>query len=242
MTHAILNRSVSPDVGILGTGRMGVRLAAMFARAGRRVVLGSRDPERAARIVSGLGVHGLTAGDYERALAAPIVLPAAFIRDGLFDLLDAHRAALEGKVLIDITNPFNEDYSDFIFPWSTSGAEELQKRFPRVRVVGAFKNVWWEVFDAPHFDGVVSDVFVVSDDALAKAALFELAAGTPFRYVDAGVLQNARTIERMTLLMGEIGRRYNYHPRMNWRVLGEPWRSGSADKDGVDRLIARAAT
>jgi 8-hydroxy-5-deazaflavin:NADPH oxidoreductase len=234
------SNSSAPELGILGTGRMGVRLAAMFARAGRRVVLGSRSPERAARIVASLRIPGVSAGDYGQALTAPIVLPAVFIRDGLFDVLDAHAAALAGKVMIDITNPFNEDYSDFIFPESTSGAEELQKRLPRVRVVGAFKNVWWEVFDAPHFEGVVSDVFVVGNDPAAKAAVLELAVGTPFRYVDAGALKNARTIERMTLLMGEIGRRYKYHPRMNWRVLGEPWKSGSADKDGVDKLIERA--
>lgn len=229
----------SADIGILGTGRMGVRLAIMLARVGKRVLLGSRDPKRAARIVEGLAVSGVMAGTYEQALRPRIVLPAAFIRDGLFDLLESYRSSLSGKIVIDITNPFNEDYSDFILPWDTSGAEELQKRFPHARVVGAFKNVWWEVFDAPHFGEQVSDVLVVSDDAQAKQIVFDLVAGTPFRYIDAGALRNARTIERLTLLTGELGRRYHYHPRMNWRLLGEPWRQGSADKDGIDRLIAR---
>ena len=233
--------NVPSSIGILGTGRMGVRLAAMFARAGRRVVLGSRDRSRAERIVAGLAIPGLSAGTYEEATAAPAVLPAAFIRDGLFDLLESYRADLEGKMLIDITNPFNDTYSDFIFPWSTSGAEELQKRFAKTLVVGAFKNVWWEVFDAPQFDGGLSDVFVVSDHDDTKQAFMALATGTPFRYIDAGVLRNARTVERMTLLMGELGQRYQYFPRMNWRVLGERWTSGSADRDGIDRLIARKA-
>lgn len=228
-----------PDIGILGTGRMGVRLALMFARAGRQIVLGSRDRARAQRIVEGLKVPGIIAGTYDEAVSAPAVLPAAFIRDGLFDLLDTFRDRLENKLLIDITNPFNDTYSDFITPWNTSGAEELQKRFPRTPVVGAFKNVWWEVFDAPYFDGSLSDVFVVSDHAEAKQSFLQLAAGTPFRYVDAGLLKNARTVERMTLLLGELGRRYQYHPRMNWRVLGERWALGSADKDGVGALIAR---
>jgi len=53
------------------------------------------------------------------------------------------------------------------------------------------------------------------------------------------VLKSARTVKRMTLLLGELGRRYQYHPRMNWRVLGERWASGSADKDGIAELIAR---
>jgi NADPH-dependent F420 reductase len=227
------------DIGILGTGRMGVRLARMFARAGRTVVLGSRDRSRSQRIVDGLDIPGIVAGTYEQAVDAPAVLPAAFIRDGLFDTLDQLRDRLEDKLLIDITNPYNETYTDFITPWNSSGAEELQKRLPRTRVVGAFKNVWWEVFDAPYFDGALSDVFVVSDHAEARQSFLQLAAGTPFRYIDAGVLKNARTVERMTLLLGELGRRYEYHPRMNWRILGERWTSGSADKDGIAALIAR---
>ena len=232
-------RTQRADIGILGTGRMGVRLALMFARAGRTVVLGSRDRARSQRIVDGLQVAGHVAGTYEEAVVAPAVLPAAFIRDGLFDMLDVFRDRLEDKLLIDITNPFNDTYTDFITPWNSSGAEELQKRFPRARVVGAFKNVWWEVFDAPYFEGVLSDVFVVSDHAQAKRSFLQLAAGTPFRYIDAGLLKNARTVERMTLLLGELGKRYHYHPRMNWRVLGERWASGSADKDGIAELIAR---
>jgi predicted dinucleotide-binding enzyme len=229
----------NPAIGILGTGRMGVRLAAMFARAGRPVVLGSRDPARAQRIVSGLEISGITAGSYERAVAAPAILPAAFIRDGLFELLENFRDDLNDKLVIDITNPFNDTYTDFILPWHTSGAEALQERFPRARIVGAFKNVWWETFDAPYFEGGLSDVFVVSDHEAEKRSFFDLVKGTPFRYIDAGGLKNARTVERMTLMLGELGQRYEYFPRMNWRVLGEPWQMGSADKDGIGNLIAR---
>ncbi|GAB3105261.1 NADPH-dependent F420 reductase [Lysobacter terrae] len=209
------------DLGVLGTGRMGVRLAAMFARAGRRVLLGSRTPERARGIVEELGMPNLAAGSYEQALAANAVLPAVFIRDGLFDLLEAHRPLLDGKLLIDIANPFNDDYSDFILPWYTSGAEQLQQRFYKARVVGAFKNVFWEVFDAPVLEGQRSDVLVVGDDAVAKQALMDLAQGTPFRYLDAGPLKHARTVERLTLITGALGRQLGTYPRMNWRLLGD---------------------
>src|SRR5262245_46064876 len=134
---------MSTDIGILGTGRMGVRLAAMFAGAGHSVLLGSRDRARAERIAAGLGSAGVRGTGYQQAAEAPVVLPAAFVRDGLYDLLEPLRQQLDGKLYIDITNPFNADYSDFILPWSTSAAEELQNRFPRTRLVGAFKNVWW---------------------------------------------------------------------------------------------------
>jgi NADPH-dependent F420 reductase len=228
---------VKTKIGILGTGRMGVRLARGLAALGHEVVLGSRTPARAARIAAGLGARGIRGGSYEEAADAPFVLPAAFLRDGLLDLLEEHRDQLDGKVLVDITNPFNADYSDFILPWDTSGAEQLQHRFPGARVVGAFKNVWWEVLDRPDFGGEKSDVYVVGDDEAAKRGfLAAVQDWTAFRFVDAGALSNARVVERMTLFLGELGQRYGYFPRMNWRVLGEPWTPGAADE--VRDLIA----
>src|SRR5262249_47422148 len=185
-------------IGILGTGRMAVRLARLLAECGNEVILGSRTPERAARIAQGLGHRAIQPGSYESAAEAPVVLPSMFLRDGMLDTLEPLRAKFDGKLWIDITNPFNDRYDDFIFPWNTSSAEEIQKRFPRARVVGAFKNVWWEVFDQPQFDGGgVSDVYVVGDNAAAKQELLNLVKGSPFRYIDAGRLSNARFVERM---------------------------------------------
>ena len=209
----------TPELGVIGTGRMGSRLAAMFARAGRKVVLGSRDSSRAAAIVDELAIPTLRAGCNGEALSAPAILPAVFIRDGLFDLLDRHCRRLAGKLLIDISNPFNEDYSDFLTPWDTSGAEELQRQFPQARVVGAFKNVFWEVFDHPQFGEELSDVLITGDDAQAKARFLALAEGTPFRYLDAGPLIHSRTVERLTFITSSLGRQLNSYPRMNWRLL-----------------------
>lgn len=219
-------------IGILGTGRMGVRLAQMFAQAGQQVILGSRNVSRANQIATGLGVATLVAGSYEEAAQANVVLPAMFLRDGMLEILEPLRNHFDNKVYIDISNPFNDTYTDFILPWDTSGSEQIQHRFPKARVVGAFKNVWWEVFDAPTFGETVSDVFVVSNDAEAKATFLKLVENTPFRYIDAGQLTNARTIERMTLLSGELGQRYGYFPRMNYKLLGESWIPGQRDRLG----------
>jgi predicted dinucleotide-binding enzyme len=225
-------------IGILGTGRMAVRLARFFAESGNKVVLGSRTPERARRIAQGLGITSIQPGTYETAADAEVVLPAMFLRDGMLETVEPLRSRFDGKLWIDITNPFNERYDDFILPWDTSGAEEIQKRFPRARVVGAFKNVWWEVFDQPKFDGgVVSDVYVVSDHAESKRAFHQLVDDSLFRFVDGGRLYNARFVERMTLFAAELGQRQGYFPRMNWRLLGEPWSIGKVDR--VKDLIAR---
>jgi len=208
-----------PELGVLGSGRMGSRLAAMFARAGRRVVLGSRDSDRSAALVKALDIPTLRAGCYSDAVRAPAILPAVFMRDGLLELLERYCSALRGKLLIDISNPFNDDYSDFLTPWDSSGAEELQRRLPQARVVGAFKNVFWEVFDHPKFGDILSDVLVTGDDEDAKQRFFALAEGTPFRYLDAGPLIRSRTIERLTFITSSLGQQLNSYPRMNWRLL-----------------------
>lgn len=214
-----MGRFDEAELGVLGTGRMGSRIAAMFARAGRQVVLGSRDSGRSAAIVEKLQIPTLRAGNYSDALAAPAILPAIFIRDGLPDLLDRQCRVLAGKLLIDISNPFNADYSDFLTPWDTSAAEELQRRFPQTRVVGAFKNVFWEVFDHPDFGEALSDVLVTGDDPEAKAEFLRLTEGTPFRYLDAGPLIHSRTVERLTFITSSLGQQLNAYPRMNWRLL-----------------------
>jgi hypothetical protein len=218
----------TPEIGVLGTGRMGSRLAAMFAQAGRRVLLGSRDRDRAAEVATDLNLPTLRGGSHAEALDAPAILPAVFIRDGLFDLLDRHCGRLAGKLLIDISNPFNADYSDFTIPWDTSAAEEIQHRFCQTRVVGAFKNVFWEVFDHPQFGETLSDVLITGDDAKAKAAFLRLSEGTPFRYLDAGPLINSRTVERLTFITSSLGRQLESYPRMNWRLLTQDQRPAAS--------------
>lgn len=210
------------EIGVLGTGRMGQRLAAMFARAGRRVILGSRDSSKAEAIASSLNFPTLRGASNCEAVRAPVVLPAIFLRDGLLRQLDHYARELSNTLLIDISNPFNNDYSDFITPWDTSGAEEIQKHLPQSRVVGAYKNVFWEVFDQPLFSDRISDVLVTGDDKAAKAQFLRLAEGTPFRYLDAGPLLNSRTVERLTLITGRLGRQLDSYPKMNWSLLTQP--------------------
>jgi predicted dinucleotide-binding enzyme len=150
------------------------------------------------------------------------VLPAIFHREGLVETLQPCAAALAGKLVIDIANPFNDDYSDYTTAWDDSAAEILQRALPAARIVGAFKNTWSDVFDAPLFAGLASDVLIVGDDDAAKAGFRRLAAGTPFRYLDAGPLANARTVERLTLLTSRVGGELGIKPRMGWRLLGDP--------------------
>src|SRR5688572_9212176 len=89
-------------VGVLGTGRMAVRLSAQLLRNGHKVLLGSRTPARAMAIAAKFGDGAIAGCSYEEAMQAQFILPAIFVRDGLFGLLEAHAARLRGKILLDI--------------------------------------------------------------------------------------------------------------------------------------------
>jgi NADPH-dependent F420 reductase len=225
-------------IGILGTGRMAVRLARILIDNGHQVTLGSRRPSRAKMLASVLDAKLCRGGSYADAASESIVLPAIFIRDGLLETLSGLRTQLSGKIVIDIANPFNDDYSDFTLPWDTSAAEQVQARLASCRVVGTFKNVAWEAFESPHFTEGVADVFVVGDDDGAKRVVSALFTPSNFRMVDAGRLTNARTVERMTLLAMELGLRMGYLPRFGWKFLGEPWVPGG--KDIWAKVLAQA--
>ena len=75
-------------IGLFGTGRIGVPLARMFAQAGQKVILGSRNINRAKEIVKGLGQETLSAGSYEDAANTDVILPGMFLRDGMLDILE----------------------------------------------------------------------------------------------------------------------------------------------------------
>ena len=125
-----------------------------------------------------------------------------------------------------------------IYPWNTSAAEQPQTRFPKARVVGAFKNVWREVFGAPDCEDYPNDVLVVGEDEKAKSEIFALSESLSFYFINAGPLRNARTVERITLLSSEIGQRYPFLPWMNYRLMGKPGAPGQADNLNLQEAIS----
>jgi 8-hydroxy-5-deazaflavin:NADPH oxidoreductase len=210
---------------------MAVRLADLAQRSGHRVVLGSRDLGRAKAIASQLGGN-VTGGSYEDAAGQDIVMPAIFIRDGAFEDLKAFAGKVDGKIIVDILNPYNDQYDDFLFPWDTSAAEELQKLWPGARIVSTFKWPFWEAFENPDFDGGPMDIVMTGDDDEAKTVVLELFRASPWRFLDGGGLAQARFTERMTLFAGQLAAKYGYLPRVGWRLLGEPWEAGKHDAYG----------
>jgi hypothetical protein len=204
---------------IIGTGRMGKALLKTFYESyPDSILFSSRSKQKAQEVIQALGLQ-LEAVPMEAALKADIIIPTLWFKD-LLPWLEENKEELKGKIIIDITNPFNAAFDDFTTAYDTSSAEEVQKIVPQSTVVGAFKNTYFVVFDQPLLQGLKSDLYVTSDDEQALDRVIEVLKPLPFRVLNAGSLKNNRTIERMTLLSGELARKAGNYPRVSFNLWG----------------------
>jgi len=207
-------------IGILGgTGDQGRGLAYRFARAGLRVVIGSRTPERATTAAAELatmpGVTGQVSGaaNAECARGADVVI-VAVPWDGHGETLQSLRDALSGKIVVDCVNPLGFDAKG---PFAVkvvegSAAEQAESLLPLSRVCAAFHHVSATLLIDPNVDKIDLDVMVLGDDRDAVAVVMALAAQiSGMRGIHAGRLRNAGQVEALTANLIAINRRYKVH-------------------------------
>jgi 8-hydroxy-5-deazaflavin:NADPH oxidoreductase len=203
-------------VGILGgTGDQGRGLARRLALAGNRVIIGSRDPARAAAAAASVGSPPQVTGaaNEEAARAADLVI-AAVPWDGHADLLARVAGALEGKIVVDCVNPivFDARGCYAIGVPEGSAAEQAAAVLPGSTVVGAFHHVSATLLLDPEVAGLDQDVLVLGDDRYATDLVQALAERIPgVRGVYAGRLRNCGQVEALTANLVAINRRYKAH-------------------------------
>jgi 8-hydroxy-5-deazaflavin:NADPH oxidoreductase len=188
-------------VALIGAGSMGSELARLIVTAGHTLYLTSRNAEKARALAASVGA---TYRDRDVAQDADIVIVATGYADAVGGLRSA--GDLNGKVVVDITNPLTADYSGLTLGYDTSAAEEIQKAFPRARVVKAFNTIFAQVLAAgPKLAGATVPVFVAGDDAEARKAVKALVETLGFRAVDSGAVKNARFLEPLALMNIYLG-------------------------------------
>ncbi len=206
-------------IAIIGTGRMGKALLKTFYKVyPNEILFAGRDVTHTQQVINELALD-LRAVPLEEALEAEVIIPTLWFAD-LQPWVQEKALPLQGKILIDITNPFNETYDDFTIPYDTSSAEIIQQLIPHTHVVAAFKNTYWVVFDNPVLQGIKSDVYVTANDEDIRRKVMRLLEPLPFRILDAGTLKNNRTIERMTLLSRELSLKAGNYPRIAFNLWG----------------------
>jgi len=207
-------------VGVLGgTGEQGRGLAYRLARAGQRVLIGSRSTERgvaAAEAVTALpGIRGEVRGAENAAVCreADVVI-VAVPWEGHAPTLTALREPLAGKIVVDCVNPLGFDkQGPYPLPVAEgSAAQQAAALLPESRVCAAFHHVSAALLTDPDIERIDLDVLVLGDDREAVAVVRALAHRIPeMRGVHAGRLRNAGQVEALTANLIAINRRYKVH-------------------------------
>ncbi|HKA24494.1 MAG TPA: NAD(P)-binding domain-containing protein [Candidatus Eisenbacteria bacterium] len=174
-------------LGILGDGHVGSAIARGAQRAGYEVRAVGSD-KKAQRETAAWGDM--------------VVLAVPFA--ALDEVVKSVGDALDSKTVVDVTNALGPQLK-LAVGFTTSGAEELQKKAPKARVAKAFNTIFAQHMDTGRVGDQRLTAFVASDDARAKSDTLELARGIGFDAVDAGPLESARLLEPLALLNIRLG-------------------------------------
>ena len=110
----------------------------------------------------------------------------------------------DGKTVIDVTNALTPDMK-LALGYTTSGAEELQKKLRGARVVKAFNTQFAQHMDTGRLGDRRLTVFVAGDDKTAKRAAIDTASAIGFEAIDAGPLAAARLLEPLGYFNIQLG-------------------------------------
>jgi predicted dinucleotide-binding enzyme len=192
-------------IGIIGAGNMGSAFARRLSSAGHEVFIASRDIEDATNVARSLG--GTVRAMPQQQLAEGVdVLVAATPYAQQADALRSS-GRLEGKTVVEISNPLKPDMSGLAVGHTTSAAEEVAKAVPGAKVVKAFNTIFAQLLAAgPTSASAASvQVFYAGDDAPAKRTVRSLIDSMGFEPIDAGPLSNARYLEPVGMLNIYLG-------------------------------------
>ncbi|GAB3220901.1 NADPH-dependent F420 reductase [Spirosoma arcticum] len=191
------------NISILGTGNWGTALGKVFNAAGHSVFYGSRTHDQKQEWAAGIG-PSVQVGTYQQAAQfGDVVLVATPWPDnGTVDALQAI-GPLPGKILVDVTNALQADYSPLHFEQANSGAEEVARLRPEARVVKAFNSVSGYTLGNQQlrFGDATVTGFYCGDDEAAKLVVGRLVQEVGLAALDAGPLRNARHLESLGQLL-----------------------------------------
>ncbi len=196
-----------------GTGDLGSGLAWRFARAGYRVIIGSRTAEKAVQAATDMNTRDsveVSGMNNEGAAAAGDIVFMTVPFASHEGTLESIRAAVQGKILVDSTVPLVPPKVMRVqLPAGGSAARQTQDFLGEdVRVVSAFQNV-----AAAHLQSAEArlddcDVLVTGNDADARETIVKLAGEIGFKAWHAGSIDNSTVAEALTSVLIFMNKRY----------------------------------
>jgi NADPH-dependent F420 reductase len=194
------------DLTIIGAGNMGRAIGTRLVAGGNKVKILDTDPDQARELAEELQGSaqdggGSEAGAMGDPLSGELVVLAVWY-DSAQSILEQYGDQLDGKVVVDITNPVDvETFDGLVTPPDSSAAEELAKKAPEgAKLVKAFNTTFAGTLVEGQVAGQPLDVFIAGDDDEAKHTVADLARAGGLNPIDAGPLRRARELERLGFL------------------------------------------
>lgn len=211
-------------IGIIGaSGNMGTALSRSMAKAGHELFLFARDEEMIEGLVNEISdtvespVHRAPAIDELVKNADIVILAVPYKAER--DVAGKIKDDVEGKIVISISNPLNDNYDDLVTRPGKSAGEELQEALSNASVVKAFNTVFAADYAQPNIGGKQVDAFVAGDDENAVNRVAELVQSIGLNPLLAGKLSTSRTLEQMQLLLIQLNMKNDYNGVAGWKVL-----------------------
>ncbi len=188
-------------ISIIGSGNMATAIGTRAAKHGHTIEILSRNSAKSQALADQIG-NGATVGTFGQRPAGDIVI-VAVLYAGAVDAVAHFGDSLSGKILVDITNPFNADATGLVTSAGNSASHQIAAAAPEdSHVVKAFNSI---------FGGVIAqdqpmDVFFAGDDVEAKARVAEFLASLDMRPLDAGGLEMVHALEWAGILLVGLAR------------------------------------
>lgn len=171
-------------IGIIGKGNVGLAIGKGLSSNGHEIRFGHRDPKEPVA---------------EAAKWGEVVVMAVPFK-AVPDVVKEISSMVDEKPLLDVTNALDEN-GELAIGFSTSAAEELQKKLPKAYVVKAFNTVFAPNQSTGKIGNETLTLFVAGDNQKAKQTIMGLGKDIGFDVVDAGQLKTARYLEPMAMLL-----------------------------------------
>jgi 8-hydroxy-5-deazaflavin:NADPH oxidoreductase len=186
-------------IAVLGSGQVGRALARGYQAHGHTVRIGTRQP----------AVEGVATAPPQEAVADADLVVLAVRGDAAADLVAELAPGLEGRVLVDATNPLTSspDGPALFVGTTDSLGERVQRAAPGARVVKAYNTVGNALMVDPRLPGGPPTMFIAGDDAAAKDVVTGLLRETGWDVADLGGIAASRWLEALCMAWVAYGAR-----------------------------------
>jgi predicted dinucleotide-binding enzyme len=201
----LFGTEVGMRIGVLGSGVVGQVLAGGFIKHGYEAMIGTRSPEKLADWKTSVGKNGDVGSFAEAAVFGEMIVLAAKGTAAKETLRMAGEANLNGKTIIDATNPIADappqnGVLKFFTSLDSSLMEQLQAAYPGANFVKAFSCIGNALMVNPNLGSDRPTMFICGNNADAKRGVSGILDLFGHEVEDMGGAEAARAIEPLCIL------------------------------------------